>query len=860
MSTFPATNSNEAVELVIDGGNQLHQIINEDATTEIQTESGPIPSVRKALADTFLFLDPIPWQQGSDEISFNQLRVFGSDIYWAPTATLSSPVPMGVTPEGDSNWKLALVNPRGYKGLWPDTGGSSLKGETWQTQVGGNPTGRYYTALQETTIDPVNDDDNWREIVTPESVTIAQNDIVKGSIFKGDDGVNVKDGEIVPVSTTHIRINDDLFQLSKVASGVLSNIKYNDEGDPYSAELAAATVALIQTEMPDVVAIGKTFGIVANGVADDTEMFWNALDWLKERGGGRLILEGDIKIGLANSRHDKVCVIIPANVEIYSNSGASISRLDSERGQDGVLLCNEGYDDPANGGNYTAAGNIIIDGINLSDGDTTPTRGLGDLIGFGNGDGLVVQNCIFGNHDQHAVDVAKSRNFVIRHNKSSNAVDLSASATYQVDAGLIWGISGGSTSSTDGYIYENDINGSLAENVIHFHSGNQAKNVHIFRNRIKPNSTTRTQNAIGGDTDCGYINCFIFDNEITMDSILSRCINLPTQDNTNIVRGLKIFNNTLEGKFRLGIFAGDDNPSRNDTDGPLINIKVFNNNIRCNLSEPLSGGFVDARMIAVSSFKKARVFDNEVEIIKGAANNKIQLIDDRNVENFFCYNNDLLSDNTTTGGVVVCISSSFGLHKDNDLRSIKTIKDNFISVFGANFFIEIVDPGTVGNYRKLQGVIGGNRMPQQPKSGGAHIKEVTPLSNGTNNLGYINFIGYGALAEDPFVLPITKASAYLNLPLPGKKQAKDMNKKASANKIEILYSPNDPNFGSDTETINTVYLSPTTCAGLLVKDVSLPDGNFDIITGSEGVSMVINDGSFQPVIRENGWIKILAGI
>lgn len=50
----------------------------------------------------------------------------------------------------------------GYKGLWPDTGGSALKGETWQTQVGGTPTGEYYTALQNTTVDPVEDNVNWK--------------------------------------------------------------------------------------------------------------------------------------------------------------------------------------------------------------------------------------------------------------------------------------------------------------------------------------------------------------------------------------------------------------------------------------------------------------------------------------------------------------------------------------------------------------------------------------------------------------------------------------------------------------------------------------------------------------------------
>lgn len=51
-----------------------------------------------------------------------------------------------------------------YRGLWPDTGGSANKGDTYQTQSGGVPTGQYFTALQNTTVDPVGDDVNWRLI------------------------------------------------------------------------------------------------------------------------------------------------------------------------------------------------------------------------------------------------------------------------------------------------------------------------------------------------------------------------------------------------------------------------------------------------------------------------------------------------------------------------------------------------------------------------------------------------------------------------------------------------------------------------------------------------------------------------
>ena len=49
-----------------------------------------------------------------------------------------------------------------YRGLWPGTGGSANKGDTYQTQVGGTPAGEYYTALQNTSVDPVGDDVNWK--------------------------------------------------------------------------------------------------------------------------------------------------------------------------------------------------------------------------------------------------------------------------------------------------------------------------------------------------------------------------------------------------------------------------------------------------------------------------------------------------------------------------------------------------------------------------------------------------------------------------------------------------------------------------------------------------------------------------
>lgn len=99
---------NEAVEQTITAGEQIHQIVNGTATTEVTVEDGSkVPSIRKALLDNFYFKDPIAWQVGQTENVFNQLRQFTDGSWWyAPSATASNPISMGVTPVGDPLWKI----------------------------------------------------------------------------------------------------------------------------------------------------------------------------------------------------------------------------------------------------------------------------------------------------------------------------------------------------------------------------------------------------------------------------------------------------------------------------------------------------------------------------------------------------------------------------------------------------------------------------------------------------------------------------------------------------------------------------------------------------------------------------------
>ena len=87
-STYPATSYADGVDLTITSGNQLHEVINGGATTEVTTESGMVPSVRKAIADSLLFKPTIAWDEGSAETDPLQPRSYNGQIHTLSTLEL----------------------------------------------------------------------------------------------------------------------------------------------------------------------------------------------------------------------------------------------------------------------------------------------------------------------------------------------------------------------------------------------------------------------------------------------------------------------------------------------------------------------------------------------------------------------------------------------------------------------------------------------------------------------------------------------------------------------------------------------------------------------------------------------------
>ncbi len=108
-----------------------------------------------------------------------------------------------------------------YQGLWPDSGGSANKGDTYQTQVSGTPTGQYFTALQNTIVDPVGDDANWRSVISFSSIS-GENLISNSSFEIAGSVVNPPDA-----TPRDYNANDELFK-DVFAVGTLTGVTYID--------------------------------------------------------------------------------------------------------------------------------------------------------------------------------------------------------------------------------------------------------------------------------------------------------------------------------------------------------------------------------------------------------------------------------------------------------------------------------------------------------------------------------------------------------------------------------------------------------------------------------------------------------
>ncbi|QHB42732.1 tail fibers protein [Vibrio phage VP-HS15] len=106
-----------------------------------------------------------------------------------------------------------------YKGLWYNGVSSAGAGDEWQTQVSGIPTGDYYIALKDTSVDPVADNVNWKsqndygtlnsglsvKQTSGSNAEIMSTVIEDGRIVKNDDDGSIHMGDgVTPGGVKHV--------------------------------------------------------------------------------------------------------------------------------------------------------------------------------------------------------------------------------------------------------------------------------------------------------------------------------------------------------------------------------------------------------------------------------------------------------------------------------------------------------------------------------------------------------------------------------------------------------------------------------------------------------------------------------
>ncbi len=126
----------------------------------------------------------------------------------------------------------AAVSGLDYQGLWPDSGGSANKGDTYQTQVSGTATGQYFTALQNTTVDPVGDNVNWREVVSVDSLS-QYTDLV----YKDSGGNSAVENMIASAPVGAIcQANATVYKRDSISSGDISDFTNQTNNEAKNVE------------------------------------------------------------------------------------------------------------------------------------------------------------------------------------------------------------------------------------------------------------------------------------------------------------------------------------------------------------------------------------------------------------------------------------------------------------------------------------------------------------------------------------------------------------------------------------------------------------------------------------------------
>jgi len=559
---------------------------------------------------------------------------------------------------------------------------------------------------------------------------------------------------------------------------------------------------------------------------------------------------GTTYLSRARSIHDKACLLLPEGLQLQGSGHLTkISRLPSERGLNGVLMVNEGYDTQ---GGYDAAGNITLENFYVEDGDDSATRGLGDLIAFGHAENVVVRGVHSGNHDQHFVDICSCKSVRVEKNVCRQML-ATGDSVVQIDSADslgIWGLYLDDTPNVDIVVDGNNILHKGINGAVHFcHGANtEYKGIRIASNDIDA-AYLANSNGVLLDPAANLVvsGLTITGNRVRTNHASARGINLF--NNAGTFDGVDVSHNIVTGLARIGIYIGSN---AGDAD---LSVKRWKKVISA-----LNIVNIDATGSTSTAATAATFFG-----VEGVAEG-----------NIFELTRSIAQE---TGVVVINMPRGFTFAGNNKVRG------NFAAALGsgANAAVHVIKQSAAAatelvlaandlyggnvNHCILYGAsanwdgtdkhkVSGNRFPTDPLT--SHLREIFAVSDGTNgwhevNLSSIAMPTGGAVA-------IGAGQYYSDLPLGLKKTT---NQQPSPAKITLQYAPFAADqMDTDCEAIQFAVTDAGTkdCVGTQVCDVNQAAGTFSIITGSAGVTAVIDNTTRKAVYRTAGYLKAFAGI
>ena len=610
-------------------------------------------------------------------------------------------------------------------------------------------------------------------------------------------------------------------------------------------------------------------GSVHNG-NDITAVTQRAMDLANANRIDTVIMPNGIGyLSIAESVSTTTCLEIPANVNLkgMGRGNTTLRRLPAERGVDGVLICNRNYDTV---GAYGAEGNSSLSCFTIGDGGVAPARSLGDLIGLGHARNIKIHDMHFEDHDQHAIDICSCSNIEIYRNTGLNKAGTSgSSATIQIDNAFgigIYGLfisvpSGGGTYAEPTEmidIHSNDLENEISPCIELCHGQwGRYKGINIHDNYRFSGGFITGQSVIKLDDDVQWVHLEglkIVNNGIQGNSSGAKLINLFNYKGLSTFSNINVHGNygvtkdasangyTGTNNFQtLGdtaIYIGNSAafvPNGGSTEPSFKDISVKDNNFI------LTGTSVNMRPYTI--YNCSGVFkDNYCKInIDAKVNQPLILIDTpRGLE---------VSGNTTESltqsGSIGAASAAMQLLKSLDYDSEADIHHNSLTGDSMAFnFNQIAN----GNWASTESNIKFHDNKFDGAVPAVTIHEETSCSDGTNGWHQVD------LGSTDGALSLAIATTYQYNVGMIKKGGK------SKTKFETQFASQFANFATDNEELQTAYISPTQWVGTTIALIKQNTGGFDIRTGTDGVSVVTNNATGQPVLRTVGGLKVWAGI